>query len=68
VTYSSLGESVEPGGKVDNYFVSGMCRYFFEDVHPRQSKNTFSIQKLGYVLFLFLFNFLNFNLFIFQVH
>ncbi|XP_066323961.1 uncharacterized protein [Miscanthus floridulus] len=47
VTYSSLGESVEPGGKVDNYFVSGMCCYFFEDVHPRQSKKHFFYPKVG---------------------
>ncbi|XP_066351662.1 uncharacterized protein, partial [Miscanthus floridulus] len=46
-TYSSLGESVEPGGKVDNYFVSGMCRYFFEDVHPWQSKKHFFYPKVG---------------------
>ena len=60
MTYSSLGESVEPGGKVDNYFVAGMCRYFFEDVHPRQSKKHFFYPKVGVCFVLILVQFFKF--------
>jgi hypothetical protein len=47
VTYSSLGQSVEPRGKVDNFFVACMCRKFLEDEHPRQSKKHYFYPKVG---------------------
>jgi len=47
VTYCSLGQSVQPMGKVDNFFVAVMCRKFFEDLHQGSPRNIFSIQKLG---------------------
>ena len=47
VTYCSLGQSVEPRGKVDIFFVAGMCCKFFEDQHPRQSKKHFFYPKVG---------------------
>ncbi|TVU35883.1 hypothetical protein EJB05_17790 [Eragrostis curvula] len=34
VTYGSIGESVEPQGHIDNFFIAGYCRKFFEDRHP----------------------------------
>jgi len=47
VTYCSLGQSVQPMGKVDNFFVAVMCRKFFEDQHPRQSKTHFFYPNVG---------------------
>jgi len=47
VTYCSLGQSVQPMGKVDNFFVAVMCRKFFKDQHPRQSKKHFFYLKVG---------------------
>ncbi|TVU26679.1 hypothetical protein EJB05_29235, partial [Eragrostis curvula] len=38
VTYGSIGESVEPQGHVDNFFIAGYCRKFFEDRHPSTTK------------------------------
>ncbi|EER93939.2 hypothetical protein BDA96_01G206600 [Sorghum bicolor] len=51
VTYSSLGQSVEPRGKVDNFFVACMCRKFLEDEHPRQSKKHYFYPKVGGCLY-----------------
>ncbi|CAL5070395.1 unnamed protein product [Urochloa decumbens] len=47
VTYCSLGNSVEPNGHVDNFFIAGICRKFFEDLHPRRSKKHFFYPKVG---------------------
>ncbi|XP_062182070.1 uncharacterized protein LOC133886354 [Phragmites australis] len=47
VTYGSLGESVEPAGLVDNFFISGYCRKFFEDCHPRKSKKHYFFTSVG---------------------
>jgi len=47
VTYGSLGESVEPNGHVNNFFIAGVCRKFFEDLHPRRSKKYYFYPKVG---------------------
>lgn len=47
VTYCSLGESVESNGHVDNFFVAGFCRNFFEDEHPRRSKKHYFYPNVG---------------------
>ncbi|KAG0521132.1 hypothetical protein BDA96_08G134900 [Sorghum bicolor] len=47
VTYSSFGESVEPKGLVDNFFIAGCCRKMFEDHHPRRSKKHYFYPHVG---------------------
>lgn len=47
VTYSSLGESVEPYGHVDNFFISGYCRKLFDDSHPRESRKHYFYPRIG---------------------
>ncbi|KAG0515563.1 hypothetical protein BDA96_10G289200 [Sorghum bicolor] len=47
VTYSSFGESVDPKGLVDNFFIAGCCRKMFEDHHPRRSKKHYFYPHVG---------------------
>ncbi|CAN6164571.1 unnamed protein product [Urochloa humidicola] len=47
VTYGSLGESVEPNGHADNFFIAAICHNFFEDEHPRRSKKHYFYPKVG---------------------
>lgn len=55
VSYQSLGESVEPNGHVDNFFVAGWCRKLFEDRHPRRSKKHYFYPKVGVRFCLFIY-------------
>ncbi|TVU23501.1 hypothetical protein EJB05_25874, partial [Eragrostis curvula] len=50
VTYGSIGESVEPQGHVDNFFIAGYCRKFFEDRHPSTTKKHYCYPHVGYAL------------------
>ena len=47
VTYNSLGESVEPFGHVDNFFIAGYCRKLFDDSHPKESRKHFFYPRIG---------------------
>ena len=60
VTYSSFGESVDPKGLVDNFFIAGCCRKMFEDHHPRRSKKHYFYPHVGVCFFCYLFSLLTF--------
>lgn len=47
VGFDSLGQSIEPHGHCDQFFVAGYCRKFFEDCHPRISKKHYFYPKVG---------------------
>ncbi|CAD6263793.1 unnamed protein product [Miscanthus lutarioriparius] len=50
VTYQSLGESIEPLGHVDNFFIAGYCRKLFDDSHPKESRKHFFYPRIGLCL------------------
>lgn len=58
VNFESLGQSIEPLGHCDNFFIAGHCRNFFELCHPRRSRKHYFYPKVG------VHNFHNFTFFI----
>ncbi|RLN27552.1 hypothetical protein C2845_PM05G15860 [Panicum miliaceum] len=53
MNFESLGESIEPAGHCDNFFIAGHCRNFFELEHPRNSRKHYFYPKVGYSLLLY---------------
>ncbi|WVZ61609.1 hypothetical protein U9M48_011460 [Paspalum notatum var. saurae] len=51
VTWENFGQSIEPTGLCDNFFIAGFCRKHFEECHPRSSKKHFFYPKVGTCFF-----------------
>ncbi|XP_010236532.1 ubiquitin-like-specific protease ESD4 [Brachypodium distachyon] len=46
-SYRSLGQSLMPGGHVNNFLISVFCRKLFDDCHPSISKKHFFFSYIG---------------------
>uniref|UniRef100_A0A8I7BDL7 Ubiquitin-like protease family profile domain-containing protein n=1 Tax=Hordeum vulgare subsp. vulgare TaxID=112509 RepID=A0A8I7BDL7_HORVV len=46
-SYLSLGQSLMPGGHVNNFLISVFCRKLFDDCHPSVSKKHYFFSYIG---------------------
>ena len=60
VTYQSLGESLQPNGHADNFFMAVVYRKYFEDHHPRLSKKHYFYPRIGVCAVFFYWSFSSF--------
>jgi hypothetical protein len=62
-TYITLGQSLQPGGHVDNFLIPVFCRKLFEDNHPSKSGKHHFFSMIGVSTLFCIFISLTFNFF-----